>query len=236
MAVVRFGNGVADLRGSIDGTTFSRSRSGAVARGRTVPINPRTTFQQESRNRFASVLEIWRNSSRGDVIAWNEWASTQTRLNKLGQPYTPSGQQLFLELNNNRQSVGLPFLSSPPYTAVAPALASLTVAAEYAPLTSILDKLEVTGELADSGSSAKINIWATPPHLPSLTNVSRILRLVTFADADAPADLFANYNLRFGSPVIPDGSLITVMIQAIATDSGLASPTLTETTKPTEST
>lgn len=239
MAIIQFGNGISQARGSIDGTVFSRSRAGAIARGRTKPVDPQTIYQLESRNRMSQVVAGWSVLDRGSVVAWNEWAQTQVRHNKLGEPFTPSGQQLFNELNLNLIATGASsMITSPPYGAVPPSIADLTVTAEYDASSPYAATLITADTLSGGGlGNFNANVWATPPHRPSVTNVIKMLKLIASGLTGGPAlNVTAAYNARFGSPSLAGGLPITIRVQLIDIDSGLASPFMTETIIPEEDT
>lgn len=100
MALVAFGNGVADIRGSIGGTTFARNPHGAYARNRTTPVQPNTMKQSQARAAFGMVPIHWSSVlSTAQRDAWEAMASTLTFTNRLGQTYTPNGQELHNKYN-----------------------------------------------------------------------------------------------------------------------------------------
>jgi len=106
MATIAFGGGVSDIRGSIGGTTFSRNRNGAYARARTQPINPGTSKQTEIRERFGFLATQWSELTAAQRLSWDTLGSQIVRLNRLGQPYTLSGQQAYNSVNQVRGSFG----------------------------------------------------------------------------------------------------------------------------------
>lgn len=114
MATIAFGGGVSDIRGSIGGTTFSRNRNGAYARARTQPINPGTSKQTEIRERFGFLATQWSELTAAQRLSWDVLGSQIVRLNRLGQPYTLSGQQAYNSVNQVRGSFGLLPTATPP--------------------------------------------------------------------------------------------------------------------------
>ena len=103
-ALILFGGGVSDLRGSIGGTVFSRNSSGAYARNRTKPVNPNTTKQSTVRAFFAAISQTWRTLSEANRLTWNSLAPTFARLNRLGQSVPLTGFQLYQKCNSNLKS------------------------------------------------------------------------------------------------------------------------------------
>lgn len=97
---------MADARGSVSGTTFSKNKGGNYIRRRVKGLNPQTGNQSIARGQFAGVASAWRNLTSLQRVLWNAAADNVTRQNKLGQEYTPSGFQLFQEVNTNLVSIG----------------------------------------------------------------------------------------------------------------------------------
>ena len=94
------GPAVAELSGSIGGTTFSRNKGGGYMRKRAVPTNPDTILQQAVRTDFATLITNWTNVlTQGQRDAWNDYAEANPVLNKLGQSRLLSGQQWYVKLN-----------------------------------------------------------------------------------------------------------------------------------------
>jgi hypothetical protein len=117
-------NLLAEARGSLNGTVFSRNKAGAYTRGRTKPVNPNTPAQSATRATFAAISFAWSELTFNQVIDWNAFAQTLTRINKLGQPYVPSGRQMFMEINRNYVAVregDFATRSAPPTNATSPA-------------------------------------------------------------------------------------------------------------------
>lgn len=111
MALVRFGGGVVDMRGSVAGTVFSRGPGGAIARGKTKPVNPRSTkckmergggnqSQQKIRAAQAGLTAEWGQVLTSDQrTAWELYASNVTVKNRLGEAIRVSGFNHFLRCN-----------------------------------------------------------------------------------------------------------------------------------------
>jgi hypothetical protein len=91
---------LADIRGSIGGTTYSRNRGGSYARNRTVPINPQSANQTRARSSLAYWSEAWTTEiTQADRNGWNAYAATVVALNVLGESITYTGQQMFIRSN-----------------------------------------------------------------------------------------------------------------------------------------
>jgi hypothetical protein len=115
---------LADIRGSIGGTTYSRNRGGSYARNRTVPINPQSINQTRARSQLAVASSDWGLIlDNTDRSLWNAYAETVTGLNSLGEAITFTGQQMFVRANTLLSLAGQAPVVAAPTTSVVPALA-----------------------------------------------------------------------------------------------------------------
>ena len=96
MALIKLGGGVADIRGSIGGTVFSRNRSGAIARNRTVPVNPASAKQTKIRSVMSVVRNAWYNTlTAAQRTAWDSYAEAVEVQNRLGESIKLTGWNHF---------------------------------------------------------------------------------------------------------------------------------------------
>ena len=95
------GIAIAEARGSIGGTTFSRNRFGQYTRGRAVPVNPNSDRQQAARNIFSQLAELW-TSALTDVerAAWDLYASNVAFKDSLGQDIFLTGFNHYIRSNS----------------------------------------------------------------------------------------------------------------------------------------
>lgn len=108
MALVLFGQGVADMRGSIGGTTFARNRGGAIARNRTIPLNPATTRQQAVRERLGGLAVAWSDElTEVQRQSWDTYAENVPVPNALGQLRNLSGNQMYIKGNSVLLEAGM---------------------------------------------------------------------------------------------------------------------------------
>ena len=100
MALVKLGPLVAEIRGSIGGTTFARNRGGAYARNRSVPLNPSSTRQQAVRAVFADLSVVWSNTlTQAQRDAWDNYADQVPLINALGESRKVSGLNMYQRAN-----------------------------------------------------------------------------------------------------------------------------------------
>jgi len=102
MALVRFGNGISEIRGSIAGSTFSRTHAGAVIRNRIKPTNPNTQAQADIRYLFSYIAATFADLSESERKLWREFAEALTFWkNRLGESYTPTARQVYQYCQTN---------------------------------------------------------------------------------------------------------------------------------------
>lgn len=100
MALLKFGGGITEMRGSIAGNVYSRNRYGAYARARTKPVNPNTALQQAVRAAMAFLTDRWANTLTGaQRTAWNLYGSNVVMTNKLGESINLSGFNHYIRSN-----------------------------------------------------------------------------------------------------------------------------------------
>ena len=93
--------------GSVGGLTLSRNRGGMYLRGRAVPTNPNTPFQQAVRSAAAQLASLWRNVLTADQrAAWDLYAENVELPNSLGDPRNVGGLGMYIRSNVPRIASG----------------------------------------------------------------------------------------------------------------------------------
>lgn len=139
MAKIKFSALVADVRGKVGGNVFSRNASGGYVRTYVSPVNPSTIPQQFVRAIFAVLTAGWRALTSANRTAWFEATPFYPYQDKLGETKTYTAQQLYMKLNQNLRTVGLPPIDVPATPAVFPAITAQSVAVDSSSNTFILD-------------------------------------------------------------------------------------------------
>jgi len=115
MANIKLGAMIADIRGSIGGTCFSRGAGGAIARNSPKPCNPRTALQAVLRARVAQLAQMWSGSlTPTERTAWRAYAAETAWLNKVGTAAQITGLAAFVRLNTLRLQAGLTVVTAAP--------------------------------------------------------------------------------------------------------------------------
>lgn len=112
MATIRFNN-IADARGSVNGTVYSRGVGGLYMKTRVKPLNPQTAKQSVVRNQLAALAAAWRSLTEAQRAAWTAQTGNYPATNRVGEVYTPSGYQLYMTLNSNLNAVEEESLDTP---------------------------------------------------------------------------------------------------------------------------
>lgn len=103
-----------DARGKLGGLVHTRAVSGTTHRARVSGTNPASVKQHQARQQFAAALNFWKGLGFDIQLTWITLASSITWTNTLGAPYTPSGQQLFIQCCRNFLSAGGNGAPNPP--------------------------------------------------------------------------------------------------------------------------
>ncbi len=108
MALVQYGGGILQIRGSIGGQTHSRNRYGNYIRAKTNPVNPQTARQNAVRNNLASLVARWQ-SVLTQVMrdAWKQYADNVAMDNVFGESVNLTGFNHFVRANCARLQAGL---------------------------------------------------------------------------------------------------------------------------------
>lgn len=115
MALVKYGNGITQMSGSIGGDTHGRNRYGNYIRARTKPVNPRTSRQVKVRSIMAMLVERWSETlNAAQRTAWNLYGNSVSMKNKLGEAIFLSGFNHYIRSNGWRVELGRAIVDAGP--------------------------------------------------------------------------------------------------------------------------
>lgn len=98
MPLVKYGFGISDVRGSTQGTTFSRCSVGNIFYRKSHIVNKRTSLQTTQRQWYYYYCNYWRNNlSISDKTKYNNLASQILFTNRLGDTFFLSGFNFFIK-------------------------------------------------------------------------------------------------------------------------------------------
>lgn len=225
MALIKYGGGVAGASGSVAGNTYSRNRAGAYIRNWAKPINPTTIPQANARARFGASSTGWGGLTKAQVDSWNAYANDLERINALGETYTPLGRQIFMEVNQNLQQVGVAMLSVPGPSGTKPSIDALTTltATETAGVLTAMTATNPAVTIPSTGA-AHFVVQAAPLHGPEKDNVNNQYRDIQIAggNTDLSNLAVADYTAVFGTTAAP-GQFLDIRYRVVDGDTGLSS-------------
>lgn len=181
--------------GSYAGVTSSRNRYGQYVRTRATPVNPGSTQQAVVRGRLQTTAAAWRALSSTQRQGWTDLAGNISRTDSLGSSYTQNGFSCYCMVNLNRLAAGDTALTDAPAYLPPADMTSIT-------LTGTTSTLSLAYTPTPLSANEKLLIYASPQvSAGRLFNGNFRLLSVTAAAAASPANIFAAYQARFGTPV-----------------------------------
>lgn len=196
MAKILFTAFLADMRGKVNGTVFSKNRGGAYARTKVTPSNPKSGAQNLVRSRLTGFSQAWRGLPQTSRNAWNNAVSSFPRTNVFGQAKMLSGHQLYVGLNSQLAAAVQTAIQLPPLPTGAAALVSITATA-----TAGTPAFSVAFVPATVPANTTLIIEATEQSSPGKSNLNSLFRQIQIEDAaeTSPANILSAYVARFGT-------------------------------------
>jgi hypothetical protein len=189
---------VSEISGKIAATIYTRNRGGNIIRNRRTPINRRSVLQSVRRQGLGNLASSWRGLTEANRGSWNGATGNFPYQNTLGETKFLSGEQLYIQFNQNLLLIGEATVVSAP----APfAFATFTIALTAADATPALSLAFTPDPLTASNF---FNVFATPNLSPGIAapNASKFRYLETVDPAaTSPVDLLATFQGLFGDPV-----------------------------------
>lgn len=191
----KFGSIIVAGSGKIGGHVASKNRGGAYLRTKVTPINPRSTFQANVRNRFIGLSQAWRGLTQDQRDAWNAATADYARTDIFGDLRNPSGINLYQRLNNVLENIGESAINLPPAPSAVQALTAVSLSGTIAVPTLSL----IINEIMDADTALIIS--ATPPLSAGKTSVKAAFRQidVAFGAVSEVLDIMDAYVAKFGS-------------------------------------
>lgn len=182
--------------GSIAGTTSSRNRFGQYRRTRAIPVNPATSFQGTARARMGNNAAAYRALTDAQRAGWEALGVYMTRTDSLGQQYNLTGFMAYCSVNNNNLAAGNVVVSTAPALTTPDALTSVTI-------TSTAAALSIAYTVTPLSAGTRLFSFVSPQRSAgrSFEGDFRLVA-VSAAAAASPADIFAAYVARLGTPVV----------------------------------
>lgn len=214
-ALVKYGEYISAMSGSINGTTHSHNRGGAYMRNRSIPTNPSSSFQVAVRNRLTTFSQGWRVLTQAQRTAWNNAVQNFATTNVLGDLRNPTGKNLYTRLNINLAIVGSADIDTPPVPSgvSSPATLSFTIVAATGVMT-----VTFTPTPVPAGSDWVLDATgAVSAGTNFVKNRFRFLKVFNSGDI-SPQLTTVEYAARFGAVVA--GQKIFISLTAVNNTTG----------------
>jgi hypothetical protein len=221
MAKINFGSVVNDARGKINGTVYSKNKSGPYIRMKVTGVNPRSERQTVVRSVFASTAQAWSGLlTAAQRAAWTAFANTYPITNIFGLAIVLNGMNWFVKCNQvlNQISGGIALL--PP---ASPLVQQIPF--DLSSVTATTTSLVFNQTAADpEGVGTSWYIFATPGLPPGRNPKLSDYRYIAAPAAattgfPAPISIYAEYVACYG-PIIP-GTVITLAIMVVDVEYGI---------------
>lgn len=197
MAKILFTAVVADMRGKIAGTVFSKNAAGAFARTKVSPVNRQSPAQQAARNRLSQLSATWRTLTNADRASWRAQAVNAEGTNVFGNTKTLTGQQLFVGVNSNFAMLGQGIAlqatqsDSPAFTGTLSIGSSVNASQN-------MDALQLVAA-GVTGDNVVFAVQATAPLSPGISNADGRYRSIGYNLPTATTtNGIAAYTAKFG--------------------------------------
>lgn len=215
------GPAIGMISGSIGSTTFSRNRYGVYIRTRAKPTQPQSEHQLNIRAHLANISQQWAALDEDERLAWNAWATTNPRTDRLGQSQVLQGNAAFVAVNHRLAQIGVAALDVPPMAAPPAALATLSFTSDIGG-----DGVEIVFTATPTGANVGLMIWAAVTDSPGIAYVANLLKLVniTAAAYASETEITDLIEARFGQLQV--GQVLTLQVATMDRTTGLCSQPL----------
>ena len=215
MAKILLGDFIADTRGSIGGTTYSRNTFSNYRRNKTSPVNPNTVPQQLVRARLTAMSQSWGGITQVLRDNWIDVAPSWTNTNIFNQAINYTGFSLYGRLNRNRQEINEALITVAPLPTEVVGFTSLSFIANTTLATII------TTFAGAIPASQKVVVRATRPVSAGTQFVRNEFKKIAVLDSTdlTGLDLAAFYIAVFGA-LPPIGSKIFIDFKPVLVANG----------------
>ena len=225
-ALIKFGQIIAEARGALAGTVFSRNTAGSYMRQKVSPVQPRTPAQSLVRTLLTGVAQAWRGLTEAQRTAWNTVAATFSNINVFGDNVPLTGFGLHSKLNRNRQEIDEFLLTDPPAQEEVIGLTDLVLTIDNAePIQADKIKIAFTPVIPVTQKSI---LYATAPLSAGVNFVKAEYRKIGVLDTTdlSPASIGDLYFAVFGE-IPPATTKAFVKLRPLVIAAGISGTELT---------
>lgn len=194
----------------------SHNKGGAYLRGKTIPTNPRSSYQVATRTRLADLMARWRSTLTGPQRAgWDTYAKNVSTVDALGNTISLSGPNWYVGANTLRLQASLAAVDAPPTVFALADLSPLTGTTYASAGTALIGWSGVDGWQTAPTASAGVAIFASRPQNATINYFSGPYRYAGVIQSAASAGASV-VTLPF--PAGPAGSKIFFKAAALGGD------------------
>ena len=224
MALIKLGGLAQDVRGSLNGTVFSRNRGGAYVRSKVSACQPVSAFSSAARAIFKAVAQYWAAKlTDSQRAAWEAFALLHPYVNVFGDSIQLSGIAMFQAVNRAIRQVAADWIADPPETFVSEDLGD--VVATITCVGGVPTNAELTiGRTLHYGEG--LYLFATIPGAWTQKAQKTDFRLVNNAAGgvyEVSQDFAADLISRFPSAVWTKDQYVNIKVRALNTITGAQS-------------
>jgi hypothetical protein len=225
MALIRFGGGITDARGSHAGNTFSRNKAGPHVKARVKGTNPGGNTQRTRQSLTSGLNSVWRSLSDANRMTWENYAATHPTLNKIGNTQLLSGHNWFMKLNNQQpDGFAVPFTTAPVSDNVdLPSALLLTVDA------TVTHTITIEIVCSSVYTPHDMYLFVSPPMSPGRAFISSQLRFLGLFLTNTPVNITLAWTNRFGTLPTVAGYRIFARAAVMTESNGILSAFLQQT-------
>lgn len=235
MATIKTGQVVAEIRGKLNGSVFSRNKGGAYVRQFVKPTNPNSTKQASVRSLFGTLMSDWRALTEAQRDSWQTAAQSFKTQNKVGDTIFYSGAQLYCRCNMVLLANGLPTIDTISPSPKAKTEGNLKPNPWETLGTNIDEGTITVGAVAGAlDPNERLIIYGAQLQSPGVksTRTPSYRVIGTYEESDitwtgdlGSIDVLADWKAVFGDPAVSAGSAV-VFVKAFIfrTDEGFTVP------------
>lgn len=203
-ALAKYGALITEIKGSVGGTTFKGTKQGGSVQNKITKVDAGRGSGKITKADAGRVIQVigntvanstaWKDLTDAQRQTWVTQAPNYPFYNKFGEPYTPSGFQLYMSCNNNLLNIGESVLTDAPL----PESIISMPAFEVATIAAVLLQMDCPDTIP-AGTVATIYGTVVQSQGRNLQK-GRLKALVILDDTTVfPYDLAADYVKIFGT-------------------------------------
>lgn len=196
MAKIKPASWIDKVSNKIGNVVASRGRGGAYIRAKVTPFNPQSTAQVTARANMTQASQGWAGLTDNQRAQWDaavdQWKSTDI----FGDQMTPSGFNLYTQLNLNLLTIGSAMITTPPAKGAVASLTTLAAAQVHGGATTL------TFTVTPAPAGSKYIIEASEGMSAGRSFVKSQYRVIEVmaAGQTSPRTVTTVYNAKFGAP------------------------------------